>query len=47
MINKNNKIAEKLNNHFCKIAETENKIPKGNNKFPDYLKLVSAIFLKL
>ena len=39
IISENNKIAEKFNNHFCKIAETiENKIPKGKNKFSNYLK---------
>ena len=39
IISENNKIAEKLNNHFCKIAETiENEIPKGKNKFSDSLK---------
>ena len=39
IISENNKIAEKFNNHFCKIAETiENEIPKGKNKFNDYLK---------
>ena len=38
IISENNKIAEKFNN-FCKIAEAiENKIPKGKNKFSDYLK---------
>ena len=37
--NKNNKIAEKFNNHSCKIAEAiENKIPKAKNQFSDYLK---------
>ena len=39
IISENNKIAEKFNNHFCKIAETiENEIPKGKNKFSNYLK---------
>ena len=38
-INENNKIAEKFNNHFCKIAKIiENKIPKTKNQFSDYLK---------
>ena len=39
IISENNKIAEKFNNHFCKIVETiENEIPKDKNKFSDYLK---------
>ena len=39
IISKNNKIAEKFNNHFCKIVETiENEIPKCKSKFIDYLK---------
>ena len=39
IISENNKIAEKFNNHFCKISETiANEIPKGKNKFSDYLK---------
>ena len=39
IINENNEIAGKFNNHFSKIAETiENKIPKAKNQFSDYLK---------
>ena len=39
IINENNKIAEKFNNQFCKIAETiENEIPKTKNQFSDHLK---------
>ena len=37
IISENNKIAEKFNNHFCKIAETI-EIPKDKNKFSHYLK---------
>ena len=49
IINKSNKIAEKFNNHFCKIAETiENEIPKGKKKFSDYLKnQINSLFLSV
>ena len=31
-------MAQKFNNHFCKIVETiQNKIPKAKNQFSDYL----------
>ena len=35
--NKNNKIAEKFKNHFCKIAETIENVPKAKNQFSDNL----------
>ena len=39
IINENNKIAEKFNNHFCKFAKIiENEISKTKNQFSDYLK---------
>ena len=39
IINENNKIAEKFNNHFWKVAETiKNEVPRAKNQFSDYFK---------